>query len=37
MSWSARVTLNDSEGVVGVRSASKRRLSHACEVSLRHF
>jgi len=37
MSWSARVTLNDSEGAVGVRSASRRLLSHACEVSLRHF
>ena len=39
MSWSARVTLNDSEGAVGERSASRRLLSHACDVSLslRHF
>jgi len=37
MSWSARVTLNDSEGAVGVRSASRCLLFHACEVSLRHF
>ena len=31
------MTLNDSEGVLGERSASRRLLSHACDVFLRHF